>query len=258
MNHYLLFRLYGPLASWGEIAVGEWRHSAFYPSKSSLLGLLGAALGLERSAESAHAALAQHYRFAVQLLSAGCVLRDYHTTQLPEPQRKVVHRSRRQELLQAAKVGTLLSQREYRCDALAVVALEALAEAPYRLEQLAQALRYPQFPLYLGRKSCPLALPLQPQLLSAEHLLAAFSQAQWPSLLALSERKPEQAFPSPADRRALGLWQALERYYWEPGMQFGADPVLQQQRHDQPVSRQRWQFTPRQEWVYWAKQESEA
>ena len=189
MNHYLLFRLYGPLASWGEIAVGEWRHSAFYPSKSSLLGLLGAALGLERSAESAHAALAQHYRFAVQLLSAGCVLRDYHTTQLPEPQRKVVHRSRRQELLQAAKVGTLLSQREYRCDALAVVALEALAEAPYRLEQLAQALRYPQFPLYLGRKSCPLAAPTGARVVEAASAEAALEHLKAP----LWRRSPVRA-----------------------------------------------------------------
>jgi CRISPR system Cascade subunit CasD len=34
---YLLFRLYGPMASWGEIAVGEMRHSEVKPSKSALL-----------------------------------------------------------------------------------------------------------------------------------------------------------------------------------------------------------------------------
>ena len=46
MTDYLLLRLYGPLASWGEIAVGESRHSAVQPSRSALLGLLGAALGI--------------------------------------------------------------------------------------------------------------------------------------------------------------------------------------------------------------------
>ena len=48
----LVFRLYGPMASWGEIAVGENRHTANYPSKSALLGLLGAALGIERDDEA--------------------------------------------------------------------------------------------------------------------------------------------------------------------------------------------------------------
>ena len=47
----LLFRLYGPLASWGEIAVGESRHTAVYPSKSALLGLLAASLGIRRDEE---------------------------------------------------------------------------------------------------------------------------------------------------------------------------------------------------------------
>ena len=41
---YLLFRLYGPMASWGEIAVGETRHSAAYPGKSAIIGLLAAAM----------------------------------------------------------------------------------------------------------------------------------------------------------------------------------------------------------------------
>ena len=27
MNDYLVFQLYGPMAAWGEIAVGEMRHS---------------------------------------------------------------------------------------------------------------------------------------------------------------------------------------------------------------------------------------
>jgi CRISPR system Cascade subunit CasD len=34
----LVFRLYGPMASWGEIAVGESRHTANYPGKSAIIG----------------------------------------------------------------------------------------------------------------------------------------------------------------------------------------------------------------------------
>ena len=81
MADYLVFRLYGPLASWGEIAVGESRHSAAYPSRSALIGLLGAALGIERDDEAGQQALAAGYRFGVKLHAAGHPLRDYHTVQ---------------------------------------------------------------------------------------------------------------------------------------------------------------------------------
>ncbi len=46
-----------------------------------------------------------------------------------------------------------------------MVAVATTADAPYSLEQLQDGLRHPVFPLYLGRKSHPLALPLAPLLL---------------------------------------------------------------------------------------------
>ena len=76
MRDYLVMRLYAPLASWGEIAVGEMRHSATYPSKSALLGLLGAAMGVQREDELAQAQLNAGYAFGVKLFSAGFPLRD--------------------------------------------------------------------------------------------------------------------------------------------------------------------------------------
>ena len=81
---YLLFRLYGPLASWGEIAVGESRHSANYPSKSALLGLVAAALGITRDDEAMQNRLHQDYALAMEVLSTGQLLRDYHTAQVPD------------------------------------------------------------------------------------------------------------------------------------------------------------------------------
>lgn len=252
MTDYLLLRLYGPLASWGEIAVGESRHSAVHPSKSALLGLLAAALGVERDDEAAQQALAQGYRFGIKLECVGTPLRDYHTVQFGVPPRKARFRSRRQELA-AAKVETLLSTREYRCDSLALVAVEALEQAPYRLEQLAEALQHPHFPLYLGRKSCPLALPLAPRVVQTETLREALDATQQGSLLALLGARPEQAWPTHADRRALRPGQA--RYYWEDGMQAGMPPSFDSVRHDQPLSRQRWQFMPRREWVFLSGEE---
>lgn len=247
MTDYLLLRLYGPLASWGEIAVGESRHSAVQPSRSALLGLLGAALGIERHDDAAQQALADGYRFAIKLECVGSPLRDYHTVQVGVPPRKFQFRSRRQELA-ADKVDTILSTREYRCDSLALIAVEALPGAPVDLASLAEALRKPRFTLYLGRKSCPLALPLAPKILAASSVRDAFDNLALPSLLGLLDRyQPEQAWPSRQDQQALRPGAA--RYYWEDGMTAGMAPSFEAQRHDQPLSRRRWQFAPRREWV---------
>ncbi len=248
MADYLVFRLYGSLASWGEIAVGESRHSAVYPSKSALLGLLGAAVGVRREDDAGQQALFRGYRFGVKLVCAGTPLRDYHTVQAPPQQRNVRYRSRRQELAEKSRLGTLLSAREYRCDSISLVAAEALPDARWELADLTEALRRPHFPLYLGRKSCPPALPLMPQLVSSATLHDALEGAAQPSLLALLNRNPEQAWPIAADR--IVLRPAAARYYWEDGMESGMTASMQLTRHDQPLSRQRWQFAPRREWVF--------
>jgi len=244
---YLVFRLYGPMASWGEIAVGESRHSAVYPSKSALLGLLGAAVGVRRDDDDGQQALFCGYRFGVKLISVGTPLRDYHTVQAPAQQRNVRYHSRRQELADSSRIGTLLSTREYRCDSISVVAAEALPEARWSLNELAEALRHPHFPLYLGRKSCPPALPLMPQVVSAETLQIAVRGTAQPSLLALLNQNPEQMWPSKADVRVLR--PSTARFYWEDGMAPGMTEDMQIMRHDQPLSRRRWQFAPRREWV---------
>ncbi len=247
MAQYLLMRLYGPLASWGDIAVGESRHSVVSPSRSALVGLLAAALGIDRGDDAAQAALALGYRFGVKLECSGSPLRDFHTVQTGVPGRKERFRSRRQALA-ADKVDTLLSTREYRCDSLAIVAVEATQGAPFSLEQLASALRQPHFTLYLGRKSCPLALPLAPRLTDADNLRNALDDTKYQSLLALLAHDPAQQWPNAADRRAFAPGQY--RYYWEDGMTAGMDASFESVRHDQPTSRRRWQFAPRRELVF--------
>jgi len=247
---YLLLRLYGTLASWGEIAVGESRHSAPYPSRSALLGLLGAALGVTRDDDGGQQALAQDYRLAVKLLSAGQLLRDYHTAQAPDSVGKFRYRTRRDELVVGReRLGTILSSREYRTDALALVAVHAEAGARWSLEQLAEALGKPKFHLYLGRKSCPLGAPLNPQLLQA----TGFRQA-------LNDYAPGELLTGlPAwDGESRWLPRAdVSRYYWEgeadafdPGPDFDPAEVQTLIRHDQPLSRRRWQFQPRREQLW--------
>lgn len=249
----LLFRLYGPLASWGEIAVGESRHTANYPSKSAILGLIAAALGIERSDETMQNRLQQGYALAVEVLSTGQLLRDYHTAQVPDSVGKFSYRTRRDELvLGKERLGTILSSREYRSDALVVVALRALPEAPFSLKQIEEKLRKPVFHLYLGRKSCPLAAPLNPQLLIEQNnFLAAFKAYRHSPLLPTHKQKEIGNQPVERDRYWLDV-NSERHYYWEGLPEDFSDTLdlsrrQTRVRHDQSLSRKRWQFVPRQE-----------
>lgn len=229
MSRYLVFQLYTPLASWGEAAPGEMRHSASIPSRSALLGLLSAALGIERDEEQRLNLFNQHYYFAVHPLSdREQWLRDYHTIDVPKENRKRRYYTRKDELtLSPDDVGTQLSFREYRCDAYYHIAVAETANAPVSLDALADALRSPVFSLYAGRKSCPLALPLAPQIVTGS-LSDAFNLMPIDPLLANVVR--DKASPSLC--------------YWE-GDASGVKCVETQIRSDQPLSRQRWQFTTR-------------
>jgi CRISPR system Cascade subunit CasD len=179
MAGFLLFRLYGPFASWGEIAVGERRGSWNRPSKSAIMGLVAAALGIERHEGTRLSALSAGYGFAVRVDSPGQPLTDYHTAQtareseLRGVRKKHGRRLTRRLELSADSLETILSDCDYYTDALYVVALWARPGAPYGLEELRESLLRPRFALYLGRKSCPPALPLAPEIVEADDLLAA-------------------------------------------------------------------------------------
>jgi CRISPR system Cascade subunit CasD len=124
MSDYLLFRLYGPLASWGETAVGEVRPTAVWPGRSAIIGLLSAAMGIRRGEEKRLRELADACGVAVCVESSGELLRDYHTIQVPPERRGVRYLTRRDEL-NSETLNTLLSQRDYRSDAYYIVAVWA-------------------------------------------------------------------------------------------------------------------------------------
>lgn len=241
MPDFLVFQLYGAMAAWGDIAVGEHRPSQGHPSKSAIIGLLAAALGIRREEEDQQQALAQSYGMAVCVQAAGEILRDYHTIQVPGGKR--TYATRRDELLtDSLNLNTLLSQRDYRMDAVYQVAIWGKTEAlPFSLEQLAQALQQPVFTLYLGRKSCPLSLPLQPKLIHNSTLQQAFEQ--YP-LNPSPEKRDGFINPLLPTKRWLSV-------YWEDGLtnaelgQLKASMIYP--RRDQVRSRSRWQFTNRDE-----------
>lgn len=235
---FLVFQLYGPLAAWGEIAVGEQRHSYSHPSRSAILGLVAAALGIRREQEDELKKLSGCLGVAVMVEAEGEWLRDYHTAQVPPDKRKIKYYTRRDELKEQ-DLYTILSQRDYRTDACYRIALWSKQNEPvYSIDQIKVALSKPYFPLYMGRKSCPPALPLQPLVTESNSLVAAFDNYH-------------QSLPGEFHELLGKLnFNTAVPCYWEPlpeGVDAGVDVQQIHRRRDEVLSRQRWQFGERQE-----------
>jgi len=221
------------MASWGLPAVGENRFSSDHPSRSALVGLLAAALGIRREEAQNQAALGRSVRLAVRQLTPGRLIRDFHTVQVPKRDKKARYATRKDELEGPSdRLNTIISRRDYRCDGLWVVGVTITEQSQWSLEDLKSALRAPRFTLYLGRKSCPLAAPLAPVVVQTDGLKEALCTD----------------FPlfDEGQRRWLAV-EGVSDYFWEIE---AVDMEPQETRYpeDDVLSRDRWQFRQRAEY----------
>lgn len=233
---FLLFTLYAPLGSFGEIAVGERRMSWARPGRSAVLGLVAAALGTEREDESAHQRLEASLHYAVRTDAPGRPFIDYHTAQTPKARRGRTFATRREEL-ESGDLGTVLSVREWRTDACFTVALWPRPGGSVELDEIAGALLRPHFVLYMGRKSGPLGLPLNPEIVESDSFMEAL----------------DARHPNDEERRVLrrihidGVeYGGIAFDHDAPGAPAGARV---ERRRDAVASRARWQFSDRLERV---------
>ncbi len=233
---FLLFTIYAPAGSLGEVAVGERRMSWARPGRSAVLGLVAAALGAERSDEAAHRSLEDGLYFAVRTEASGRPFIDYHTAQTPKARKSQGFATRRDEL-ESDNLHTVLSSREWRSDACYTVALWPRRASMVDLDAIACALRTPQFALYLGRKAAPLGLPLDPEIVDAETFSAAFAA-----------RRPNELEENVLERLRRGTPQLKEIAFDGDAPGAPGDARIERRR-DAIVSRARWQFADRLEGV---------
>ncbi len=235
MAAFLTFALVAPMASFGAIAVGERRPTWDRPARSAVLGLIGACLGVEREDDAGQAALAGGYGLALLCHAPGRLLADYHTAQVPPTRGKRRFATRREEL-QAPDLATILSRRDYRTGAWHLAAIWTRGPAPrWTLADIGTAMAAPGFVPYLGRKSCPLGLPLAPHLDDAPDPATALARRQ--------QVGPEARFRGWADAPGTPM---VARDHWDGA----TDPSLARRietRRDQPRNRRLWQFDLRQE-----------
>lgn len=153
-NIWLALFLDAPLQSWGYKSKFDYRTSAAYPTRSAVIGMFCAALGVDRRDESRLADLAR-LKMTVYIFCPAQRLVDYHTVgggwdKKTDPQ-NLVHKA-------DGKPGnTVVTHREYLMDTKFGI---LIGGASSQLEELSQALFYPVWGIWLGRKSCIPATPL--------------------------------------------------------------------------------------------------
>jgi CRISPR system Cascade subunit CasD len=153
----LLLRLCGPMQSWGTQSRFADRDTGLEPTKSGVIGLLFAALGVPRDSDaitvegtritlSGLAAM----QFGVRVDREGVLLEDFQTAGGARSAHS--DNGHRHGVVKAdGRPGkTVLSRRQYLADADFLVGIAGDLQV---LSVLQHAVRYPVWPLFLGRKA---------------------------------------------------------------------------------------------------------
>ncbi|MEU6988529.1 type I-E CRISPR-associated protein Cas5/CasD [Streptomyces sp. NPDC046324] len=155
-----LLQVGGPLQSWGEHSAFTDRDTLAHPTRSGLIGMIAAALGIPRSntISDGPPGLFQslgHLRFTVRHDRPGTRLRDFHTVGGGLPAHRTVPTAKGGR--RGPSQTTIISDRHYLADAVFTIAVTA-PHAPDPAEltaRCAAALAAPHWPPYLGRRACP-------------------------------------------------------------------------------------------------------
>lgn len=171
------------MQSWGTTSRFDQRDSGKEPSKSGVIGLLAAALGIDRDVWDDELRSLAALSMAVRHDRPGLLKRDYQTAQnIISADRSKVHE-------------TAVTTRDYLADAVFLVGLQGEDRA--LLDGAQAALLNPVWPLALGRKSYVPSEPIWLEGAVVEiPLLDAMAARPWLSTTRRSEITPERLLVS--------------------------------------------------------------
>jgi CRISPR system Cascade subunit CasD len=137
-------RLHGPMQAWGGPVIGDSRPTLPFPTRSGVLGLVAACMGILRSENDRLLALAEGTRVHVRVDASGTPLVDDQTIQ-DNPNASITRQ-------------TIQSKRTYLCDASFAA---VVVPGPHTsVQAIASAVQSPVFAPCLGRRTCVLSTPL--------------------------------------------------------------------------------------------------
>jgi len=175
MGDFLILKLHGPMQAWGEHTFEGLRPSANFPTRSGVLGLLGACLGIARNEHERLQALADSVAMAVRLDKRSVTRKDGTARLLRMVKMTDYHtvKDAREGYVGLKSHETIQTWREYLYDAEYTVVLWNRPNAVLNLDELEAAVKRPIFTPYLGRRSCPLSRPLFEKRLETANALEA-------------------------------------------------------------------------------------
>ncbi len=142
----LLMRLEAPMQSYGVFGKFGERDTGKEPSKSAVLGLICAALGIERNE---NISWLSDYNFGLRVDREGIVRNDYHVAGKEGYHRAAGNVERK---------TAIPTNRYYLADASFLVGIES--EDFEKLEEIQKALKKPKWQIFLGKKSFVPSLPV--------------------------------------------------------------------------------------------------
>jgi len=222
----IFLRLEGVLQAWGDNSKFIIRRTMDAPTKSGVLGLICCAMGVRRHDAPAELKKLNDLQMGVRIDRPGTRWWDYHT--VGAGYGILSAEGKPKKTASTGEYETLISRREYLCDASFLVALQGdenqIAEIRCQLEN-------PAWTLYLGRKSCPPGVPVLARPgpgeewsnpMRTESLLDALATPPW---------RPR--FKSEAGSGSELLECIIE---WRPFSQHETPPLDAEVWYDKPVS----------------------
>ena len=196
MLDILILTLDAPLMSFGAPIVDQLGRVQPFPARSMLTGLLANALGYDHSDADATTRLQARLRYASRADQPGRRLTDFQTVDLGLPHMHGDRAWTTRGAVVPRKGGSGLSThiryREFWQDAFHVVALTLLpADHSPNIDELADALRSPARPLFIGRKCC---LPSRPLLYGRRQTLTLLDALRREPLFAQASSPRPQDF----------------------------------------------------------------
>ena len=204
------------MQSWGIDSRLNRRTTELFPSKSGIIGLLAAAMGVDKYAESESAeiqklALLQCKVFTMNTRSIQRMV-DYHTVGGGYDDKDKLHHLRAADGKGGIKTETALTSRHYLLDARFGV---ILAGESSLLEKAAAALQNPKWGLWLGRKCC---IPSNPIFVALEEE----EDSAWEKLM--------ERIDAPSDK------MTMDSYYYVEDIPFEPEQPDDETRNDLPVA----------------------
>lgn len=158
-NACLALLLDGPMQSWGHSSRFERRTTALHPTRSGVIGLIAAALGIDKYAPDESDKLSRLAPLRITTFNLPRQRKDRRSGEWPIVRLEDYHTVTgiRRASGKVDRDATVQTYRHYLLDARFGVLVEGARPI---LEEIAQALRDPVWGIWFGRKSCLPASPV--------------------------------------------------------------------------------------------------